>query len=176
MATAGRGRDFENERTPEAAARDMDFLANSSFLDLLLSDPTLQDPPHVVKKMLIFVFYGLQTSAIAVAGGGSLSLPFHALTTTLGGLSGAGSRLVLEAVTVEGWGALTRPWCLGGEWVNFHPPAPARSPPGTPGPRLVSLWAAFGGVTFRFSRSVPLDTTKIAKNCQKFNWNWIFSL
>ena len=26
----------------------------------------------------------------------------------------------------------SRPWCLGDEWVNFHPSAPARSPPGTP--------------------------------------------
>ena len=34
-----------------------------------------------------------------------------------------------------GW-PQARPWCLGGEWVNSpplpSPPAPARSPPGTP--------------------------------------------
>eukprot|EP01050_Picozoa_sp_SAG11_P011425 SAG11_NODE_1209_length_5520_cov_6.530529_5_plen_260_part_00 len=53
-----------------------------------------------------------QVSAIAMTGGGSLSLanlalPAQALATALAGLSGAGSRLALEAVTVAEWGALT---------------------------------------------------------------------
>eukprot|EP01051_Picozoa_sp_SAG22_P007247 SAG22_NODE_503_length_9694_cov_13.573736_3_plen_138_part_00 len=58
---------------------------------------------------------GPQISAIAVTGGGSLSLaslalPVRALATALAGLSGAGSRVALEAVAgVEHpeWEALT---------------------------------------------------------------------
>eukprot|EP01050_Picozoa_sp_SAG11_P040423 SAG11_NODE_17564_length_514_cov_2.985542_1_plen_94_part_10 len=56
-----------------------------------------------------------QISALAATGGGALSLarlalPQAAFGTALGGLSGAGSRLALQTVTVPEhpeWGALT---------------------------------------------------------------------
>lgn len=69
-----------------------------------------------------------QIAALAATGGGTLSLtrlalPQAAFYTALGGLSGAGSRLALQAVTVAEhpeWGALAGTITVG---VEGEPPA-----------------------------------------------------